>query len=93
FAIVEGRHPYANFFAHVAGKGLLRRLNGEAQPEALYSCGDLRLFEKIIGVRDGRVYVPPVQGWELFECLPEPLTYFLRYPRKWGADLEAAGAA
>jgi UDP-MurNAc hydroxylase len=82
-AIVEGRDPYANFFAHISGLGLLRLLRGEGGSELLYLCGGTRLYEKILSVKEGRVWAPPVQGWELFESLPEPLTYFMRYRHKW----------
>jgi L-ascorbate metabolism protein UlaG (beta-lactamase superfamily) len=82
-AIVERRDPYANFFAHIAGKGLLRNFRGEAGPELLYACGDIRLYEKILSVREGKLWSPPVQGWDLFEHLPEPLSIFLRYRHRW----------
>jgi len=81
-AIVEGRNPYANFFAHVAGKALYRHLRGDAGPEILYACGNVRVYEKIVSVKNGRIWAPPVQGWDLFEHLPELLTFFLRYRHK-----------
>jgi UDP-MurNAc hydroxylase len=82
-AIAEGRDPYANFFAHVSGQGLLRLLRGEGGSELLYLCGGTRLYEKILTVKEGRLWAPPVQGWDLFESLPEPLTYFMRNRHKW----------
>jgi len=40
--------------------------------------GDARFCERVIGVRDGQVWAPPVRGWDLYEAVPEPLTFCLR---------------
>jgi L-ascorbate metabolism protein UlaG (beta-lactamase superfamily) len=83
-------HPRANFFAHVRGKSLLAVLRGQAGAELLYASGDLRIYEKILVVRDGVFWAPPVQGWELYDHLPEPLTWYLRHFFRW--DLLSARA-
>jgi hypothetical protein len=80
------RHPRANFFAHVGSGSLLRVLRGTGGAELFHACGDLRMFEKILVVRDGAFWAPSVQGWDLFEHLPEPLTWYLRHPQRWPLD-------
>ena len=80
-SVTAQRHPDANYFAHLSGRGLLDVLRGDHGPEVFYMSGDARLYEKIVGIRDGRFWVPPVDGWDLFEQLPEPVTHYLRHTR------------
>jgi hypothetical protein len=77
------RLPRANYFAHVAGRSLLEVLRGNADAVLFHAGGDLRQYEKIIGVREGKFWAPPVQGWELYDHLTEPLTYYLRFRSRW----------
>src|SRR5205823_4266533 len=85
-SLVFGAHPGANYLAHVAGGSLLRVLRGDAGAELFHACGDLRLYEKILGVRDGTFWAPPEQGWALYDRLPEPLTWYLRHPGRWALE-------
>jgi L-ascorbate metabolism protein UlaG (beta-lactamase superfamily) len=80
-AVVAGRHPEANYFACISGRTLLDVLRGDKGPELFYMSGDARVYEKIIAMEGGKVRLPPVSGWELFERLPEPLTHYLRHTR------------
>jgi L-ascorbate metabolism protein UlaG (beta-lactamase superfamily) len=73
------RHPLANYFAHLSGRGLLDVLRGELGPELFYMSGDVRQYEKIIALRDGEFAIPAAQGWALFEQLGEPITHYLRH--------------
>jgi L-ascorbate metabolism protein UlaG (beta-lactamase superfamily) len=79
--LTSERHADANYFAHLSGRGLLDVLRGIQGPEVFYMSGDARLYEKVLAVRDGAFFTPPVQGWELFEQLPEPVTHYLRHTR------------
>jgi L-ascorbate metabolism protein UlaG (beta-lactamase superfamily) len=74
----EGLSPRANFFVHLSGQALADILSGTSTSESLYF-GDARFYEKILTVKDGRLWAPPNCGWALFEELSEPLTYFLRH--------------
>ncbi|HET9931558.1 MAG TPA: MBL fold metallo-hydrolase [Polyangiaceae bacterium] len=74
-------HPEANYFAHLSGRSLLEVLRGNAGPELFYMSGDVRLYEKILWVQNGKFGMPNVRGWDLFERLPEPVTHYLRHTR------------
>jgi L-ascorbate metabolism protein UlaG (beta-lactamase superfamily) len=78
-ALLRGEHPHANYFVHVAGRTLYGVLRGEAPERLFWLAGDARIYEKILGVRDGRFWQPPEDGWDLFERLPDPVTYYLRH--------------
>ncbi|MFO0722425.1 MAG: MBL fold metallo-hydrolase [Myxococcota bacterium] len=78
-SIERGQLPDANYFAHLSGKSLLRVLRGEAGNELFWIAGDYRVAERILTLREGKVWYPPLQGWSLFEVLPEPLTLCLRW--------------
>lgn len=71
-------HPDANFFVHISGDALLRVLRGQGGSELFWMSGDVRQYERILYVSDGRVQAPPVSGWTLADSLPEPLTTYLR---------------
>lgn len=72
-------HPRANAFVHVSGRTLLDILRGDVGSDPLYACGDAVSFEKIIDIRDGRFWAPPVAGLALTDELPDLLTYYLRW--------------
>jgi glyoxylase-like metal-dependent hydrolase (beta-lactamase superfamily II) len=73
-----GPSPDATYTVHLSGRSLLRVLRGDAGAELLWMAGDARFCERVIGVRDGQVWAPPVRGWDLYEAVPEPLTFCLR---------------
>lgn len=74
----DGEHPQANLFVHVGGGPLLAVLRRE-EPELLFwLAGQARTYEKIMDVRNGAFWRPPLQGAALFDRLPEPLTTYLR---------------
>jgi hypothetical protein len=75
----EGEHPEANYFLHVSGKTLLGVLQGAIHGKNFWVAGDVRFYEKIMQVRDGR-FCAPAPGWELFDHLADPVTYYLRHP-------------
>ena len=99
-AILRGEHPEANYFVHVAGRTLYGVLRGELPERLFWLAGDARIYEKIMGVRDGQFWQPPEEGWDLFERLPDPVTYYLRHhdvagaaepvQRPWGPQVVAA---
>lgn len=71
-------HPDANVFSHVSGLDLWQVVRGEVGAEVFWMAGGYRIYEKLLWVEDGRLCAPAVQGWALFERLPDPLTHFLR---------------
>jgi L-ascorbate metabolism protein UlaG (beta-lactamase superfamily) len=77
--LVQGTLPRVNFAVHVSGASLLDILRGTAGSELLYACGDAVMYERILGVRDGRFWAPPHQGMALYERLTDPLTFYLRW--------------
>lgn len=77
-SLKKGGDDRASLFTHVAGEKLLATVRGSYHPDLLFTLGDTRYYEKIVGVRDGKCWAPPVQGWKLFEALPDPLVYYLR---------------
>jgi beta-lactamase family protein len=83
---LERAHPDANVFSHISGFDLLQVLRGDAGAEVFWMAGGYRIYEKILMVEDGRFRRPPVEGWELFERLPDPVTHYLR---KMGAKRPA----
>jgi hypothetical protein len=91
--LVEGRLPRANYFVHVSGAGLLRALTTSRQEmRNLFTCAEIRVFEKIFAVRDGQFWWPPNSGRKLLsESLPEPLASYLALVHE--SEQRAAGAA
>lgn len=74
----QGTHPDANLWVHLGGGTLLAVLQ-RREPELLFwLAGQARTYEKIMGVRDGAFWRPPLQGAALFSRLPDPLTTYLR---------------
>ena len=86
------RHPEANYFVHIDGGSLLQVFRGEAGTDLFWRCGAARYYEKILGVRDGRFWAPPVAGWELYQQIPDPFTLCLRKVEEgaFGPDHEPA---
>lgn len=80
----RARFPRASFRVHMSGSSLLEVLAGRAGSELLYACGDALMYERILGVRDGRFWAPPREGFAIYEELTDPLTYYLR----WAAPKE-----
>lgn len=78
-SLVNDRLARPNFFVHMAGGSLLDILRKEAGSELLYACGDMLMFEKIIGVRDGKIWIPPVEHMQLYAKISDPLTFYLRW--------------
>jgi hypothetical protein len=71
-------YPAANVFSHIAGGLLLQVLRGQAGAEVFWMAGGYRIYEKILLLRAGRVVPPALNGWDLYESLPGPLTHYLR---------------
>jgi hypothetical protein len=91
--LVEGRLPRANYFVHVGGAGLLRALTtSRRESRNLFTCAEIRIFEKIFAVREGRFWWPPSGGRVLLsESLPEPLASYLALVHE--GEQVASGAA
>ena len=49
-----------------------------AGAEVFWMAGGYRISEELLLVKDGRFREPPVQGWELFDRLPDPVAHYLR---------------
>jgi hypothetical protein len=78
-----GRHAEANLFGHLSGAALLAVLRGQGGTELFWMSGDVRQYEKILFLgEDGRFAAPPYAGWELFDRLPELLSFYLRRFRR-----------
>lgn len=77
FAVISGEHPEANFFTHIAGQALNEVITGEKPGLIFWLAGEVRSYEKVICIRNGRFELPqwPNQP-EDFPC--DPLTYYLR---------------
>ncbi|WP_404790472.1 MBL fold metallo-hydrolase [Altericista sp. CCNU0014] len=71
-----GEHPEANFFTHFSGQGLFEVLNGDRPALLFWLSGDVRNYEKVMGVRDGQFWSLPVLPPEDAFC--DPLSCYLR---------------
>ncbi len=74
--LARGRHPHANAFTHVAGRGLDEVLRGVAPGVLFWLAGEARSYEKVIRVEAGTLVAdadPPPE-----DEAADPLTYFLR---------------
>jgi L-ascorbate metabolism protein UlaG (beta-lactamase superfamily) len=74
----RGPHSRANFFVHLSGLALFDFLHGRSSALG-FAFGDATYYEKVLFVRDGELCAPDETGWDLFEALAEPLTYYLRH--------------
>jgi hypothetical protein len=77
--LVGGRLEGANYFCHVGGLALLRALK-TSDPAArnLFTCAELRVYEKILHVRNGAFWYPPHSSRDIMmHLLPEPFVSFL----------------
>jgi len=75
---LDRSHPDANVFSHIGGLDLWQVVRGRAGAEVFWMAGGYRIYEKLILLKNGRFREPPVQGWELFNRLPDPVTHYLR---------------
>ncbi len=76
--LLPRRHPFPNYLIHVGGRALLDVLRGDGGSELFWLAATARVYEKLLYVADGRITAPPERGWDLFETLPEPLSWCLR---------------
>ncbi|WP_427159570.1 MBL fold metallo-hydrolase [Aliinostoc sp. HNIBRCY26] len=77
-AVVSGEHPEANFFTHIAGQALAEVMTGEKPGLIFWLAGEVRSYEKVICLRNGRFAAP--QWPDIPEDFPsDPLTYYLRH--------------
>jgi len=77
--LVCGELEHANYFCHLGGESLLRALR-TSNPAArnLFTCAELRVYEKILHVRDGEFWYPSETSRDLLmHRLPEPFVSFL----------------
>lgn len=71
-------HQDANVFSHISALDLWQVIRGQAGAEIFWMAGGYRIYEKLLMVQDGRFHEPTVQGWELYNRLPDPVTHYLR---------------
>ena len=76
-----------NYVVHASGRALRTVLRGEGGTELFWLAGACRFYEKVLFVHDGRIAAPRLRGWDLFEAMPEPMSWCLR---KHGAGRVAA---
>jgi L-ascorbate metabolism protein UlaG (beta-lactamase superfamily) len=81
FVTGEGRSSRANSFTHVSGRTLADVLAGREPGLLLFLTGDVRTYEKVIGVENGRWVLPLERSPE--DELADPVTYYLR---RYGPD-------
>ena len=80
--VVSRPNLEANYFVHLSGWALAEILSQRAGADLFWLSGAARFHERILTVRDGHIWSPPAQGFDLWELLPEPVTWCLR---KFGA--------
>ncbi len=84
-AVRTGTTAYPNYAIHIGGKALLKVLRGDGGNELFWLAAAARVYEKILLVHDGVIVAPPVRGWDLFEAVPEPVSWCLRKHGAGGA--------
>jgi hypothetical protein len=69
-----GRSGAANYFLHVGGDAARRLLGGHASSAEVMYQGQVRVFERIVSVRDGKVDAPDVE--HVYGTFPDPFLCF-----------------
>jgi len=77
-SVRPGTTPYPNYAIHIGGQALLDVLRGDGGNELFWLAAAARVYEKVLLVVDDRIMAPPLRGWDLFEAVPEPLSWCLR---------------
>ncbi len=69
-----GRRPTASYFLHVGGDAAMRLLAGHASSAEVMYQGSVRVFERIVSVRDGKVDAPDAE--HTYGTFPDPFLCF-----------------
>jgi len=69
-----GKNAAANYFLHLGGDAAARLLSGQALSAEVMYQGNVRIFERIVSVRDGRVDAPEVK--HMHGTFPDPFLCF-----------------
>jgi L-ascorbate metabolism protein UlaG (beta-lactamase superfamily) len=69
-----GKSPAANYFLHLGGDAAKRLLAGQASSAEVMYQGSLRIFERIVSVRNGQVDAPDAK--HLYGNFPDPFLCF-----------------
>jgi len=84
-AILPGATAYPNYAIHIGGRAMLNVLRGHGGNELFWLAAAARVYEKILLIHDGVIVAPPLRGWDLFEAVPEPVSWCLRKHGAGGA--------
>jgi len=68
-----GQSSAANYFVHLGGDAAKRLLAGQSSVEVMYQ-GGIRLYERIVSVRDDRIDAPDAK--HLYGNFPDPFLCF-----------------
>jgi L-ascorbate metabolism protein UlaG (beta-lactamase superfamily) len=85
----RGQTAAASYFMHIGADAAHRLIAGEVSPLEVMLEGSVRIYERLITVRDGRLQAPATA--RLYEEFPDPLLTF-GGARKRGAKPEASAA-
>jgi hypothetical protein len=69
-----GKNPAANYFLHLGGDAAKRLLAGQASSAEVMYQGSVRIFERIVSVRNGQVDAPDVK--HMYGKFPDPFLCF-----------------
>jgi UDP-MurNAc hydroxylase len=69
-----GKNPAANYFLHLGGDAATRLLAGQASSAEVMYQGSVRIFERIVSVRNGQVDAPDAK--HLYGKFPDPFLCF-----------------
>jgi hypothetical protein len=69
-----GKNPAANYFLHLGGDGAKRLLAGQASSAEVMYQGSVRIFERIVSVRNDQIDAPDAK--HMYGNFPDPFLYF-----------------
>lgn len=82
--VSPGRSTAANYFTHVGGDAARRLLAGRSTPLAIMIEGSVRIYDRMIAVRDGAFTAPATT--RLYEDFPDPFVSFGASRRRAARD-------
>jgi L-ascorbate metabolism protein UlaG (beta-lactamase superfamily) len=77
-----GKNPAANYFLHLSGDAAKRMLAGQASSAEVMYQGGVRIFERIVSVRNDQVDAPDAK--HLYGNFPDPFLCFANARAKLG---------
>jgi hypothetical protein len=69
-----GKNPAASYFMHIGGHAAERLLAGQASSAEVMYQGGVRIFERIVAVRDDHIDAPDVE--HMYGKFPDPFLCF-----------------